>query len=60
MIIFSVADGITVRNVGFVLLVFSIHFFFGFPAAYFTIKFLMNKFSPEWSSNLKVRRNLGL
>jgi|WetSurMetagenome_2_1015567.scaffolds.fasta_scaffold758408_1 hypothetical protein len=53
MIVLGVAYGISSRNVGFALLVFSIHIFFGFPVAYFTAKFLMRKYFSNWSSNLK-------
>jgi hypothetical protein len=47
------AYGIDIRNIGFVLLVFSIHFFIGFPVIYFLAKSLMGKFFPNWSTQIK-------
>jgi len=41
------------KLIGFVFLVFSIHFFIGFPVIYLLAKYLMEKFFPNWSAQIK-------
>lgn len=41
------------KQIEFVLLVFSIHFFIGFPVIYLLAKYLMEKFFPNWSNRIK-------
>jgi hypothetical protein len=52
LVIASVYE-IDIRNIGFVILVFSIHFFIGFPVIYLLAKYLMEKFFPNWSAQIK-------
>jgi hypothetical protein len=54
MLYFLIASssGIDISNIGFVLLVFSIHFFIGFPVVYFLTKYLIIKIFPKWSSQI--------
>ncbi len=54
MVYFLIASssGIDISNIGFVLLVFSINFFIGFPVVYFLTKYLIIKIFPNWSSQI--------
>jgi hypothetical protein len=54
MLYFLIASshGIYISNISFVLLVFSIHFFIGFPVVYFLTKHLIIKIISNWSSQI--------
>lgn len=47
------ANGIDLRKIGFVLLVFMLHCLVGFPVVYFLSRFLIGKYFSKWSSQTK-------
>lgn len=52
-IVMAAANGIGLRKMGFVSLVFLLNFFVGFPVVYFFSKLLMGKYFSKWSSRIK-------
>ena len=60
MVYFLIASssGIDISNIGFVLLVFSINFFIGFPVVYFLTKYLIIKIFSELVVSNQTSRSL--
>lgn len=55
-VVITFANGIGLRETGFVVFVFLINFIIGFPVVYFLSKFFLKKFFIKWSSEINVTK----
>lgn len=55
-IVISSANGIRLREVGFVAFVFLINFIISFPVVYYLSRFFLKNFFTKWSSEIKIHK----